>query len=126
LKKLDEEKIIHLLKGKGRYITIMPYKEFKKMKNLAFKHKPARKKDEYDIRFKENLLSSLLSYFGGDLVELANFIDEANLLTINPIPDNAVKVEADIYKVLIKDFLIFYHLSEKSKLITVLSIERTE
>ena len=122
MKNWDEKKILHLVKGGRKYITILPYREFKKIEKMALKGIKVDKR-RYDIRFKEDLLIELLSYFKGDLMKMSNFIERVNLLREDPYPSASEEFERGIYRILIDKLFLFYQVDEKLKVITVVLIE---
>lgn len=128
MKNFDEKKIIHLMKGKSKYITIMPYAEFQKLKKsidrLSSKlNKQMEKKEEYDLRFKEEVLKWILDFYKGDLEKLGWFISEVCKLKSEPFPVESKQIDSDIFKVLVNDLLVFYSVNKSKQLITVVSIE---
>ena len=122
MKNWDEKKVLHLMKGNKKYITILPYSEFKKMERMVLRGMKVDKR-KYDIRFKEELLVDLLSCFKGDVAKMAGFIERVNLLRDEPYPNGCEKLEGEIYKILIDDLFLFYRVDEKLRLITVVLVE---
>ncbi len=122
MKNWDEKKILHLMKGSKKYITILPYGEFKKMERLALKGMRVDKR-KYDIRFKEDLLIDLLSCFKGDLAKMSDFIERVNVLRDEPYPNGCEKIDEGAYKILIDDVFVFYRVDKKLRLITVVFVE---
>ncbi|WP_181180346.1 hypothetical protein [Candidatus Thermokryptus mobilis] len=110
------------MKGSKKYITILPYSEFKKMERMVLRGMKVDKR-KYDVRFKEELLVDLLSCFKGDVAKMAGFIERVNLLRDEPYPNGCEKLEGEIYKILIDDLFLFYRVDEKLRLITVVLVE---
>ncbi len=132
MKDFDEKKVIHLMKGKSKYITIMPYAEFKKLKKSIDKlsselnKQTEEKKDEYDLRFKEEILKQILDFYKGDLKKLNCFVSEVCKLKSEPFPDESKQISSDIFKILISNLFVFYGVNKSKRLITVFSVEYSE
>ncbi|CUT01995.1 hypothetical protein JGI24_01043 [Candidatus Kryptobacter tengchongensis] len=129
MKDFGEDKIIHLMKGKKRYITILPYEEFKRMKDnvKSFEKiidKQIKKRGEFDLRFTENLLVEILDLFKGNLEEVYKFIEKLEDLKLKPIPVESKKIGSSIYEILLNNVVLTYRVNKQKKLLTVLKVER--
>lgn len=129
MKDFGEDKIIHLMKGKRRYITILPYEEFKRLKDKvkSFEKiidKQLKKGDGFDLRFTENLLVEILDLFKGNLEEVYKFIEKLEELKLKPIPVESKKIGSSIYEILLNNVLLTYRVNKQKKLLTVLKVER--
>jgi len=90
------------MKGKSKYITIMPYAEFQKLKKsidrLSSKlNKQMEKKEEYDLRFKEEVLKWILDFYKGDLEKLGWFISEVCKLKSEPFPVESKQIDIQMF-----------------------------
>ena len=129
VKDFGEDKVIHLMKGKRRYITILPYEEFKRMKDnvKSFEKiidKQIKKRGEFDLRFTENLLVEILDLFKGNLEEVYKFIEKLEDLKLKPIPVESKKIGSSIYEILLNNVVLTYRVNKQKKLLTVLKVER--
>lgn len=129
VKDFGEDKVIHLMKGKRRYITILPYEEFKRMKDnvKSFEKiidKQIKKRGEFDLRFTENLLVEILDLFKGNLEEVYKFIEKLEELKLKPIPVESKKIGSSIYEILLNNVVLTYRVNKQKKLLTVLKVER--
>ncbi|CUS78142.1 hypothetical protein [Candidatus Kryptobacter tengchongensis] len=129
VKDFGEDKVIHLMKGKRRYITILPYEEFKRMKDKvkSFEKiidKQLEKRDGFDLRFTENLLVEILDLFKGNLEEVYKFIEKLEDLKLRPIPVESKKIGSSIYEILLNNVVLTYRVNKQKKLLTVLKVER--
>lgn len=129
MKDFGEDKVIHLMKGKRRYITILPYEEFKRMKDnvKSFEKiidKQIKKRGEFDLRFTENLLVEILDLFKGNLEEVYKFIEKLEELKLKPIPVESKKIGSSIYEILLNNVVLTYRMNKQKKLLTVLKVER--
>ncbi|CUS85156.1 hypothetical protein JGI14_102813 [Candidatus Kryptonium thompsonii] len=125
-KTFDSEKIIHLFKGSKRYVTIIPYEEFKVMKKNFKNPKgslPDEKAKSYEIRFSEDVVVQLLNIYSGDVEKIYLFSKNLDVLKAKPISKDSEKLTSGIYKTKIAELLVFYRISHKFKLITILSVE---
>ncbi|MDW8109146.1 MAG: hypothetical protein RMJ81_05770 [Candidatus Kryptonium sp.] len=123
MKKVNDTNIIHLMKGRKKYITILPYEKFKELKNKA---DLLDEKAGFELRFKEELLPEILSLFSGDLEKICNFIREIEKLKNNPFPEKSEKIVSRVYKILILNIILTYRVNKQKKLITVLSLNKAE
>ncbi len=121
MNKFSDDKIVHLMIGSKRYITILPYEEFSKMKPLLRKSK---EEPSFELRFREVVLLELLELFKGDLIKISELIAEINKLRHDPFPLESVKVGHRVCKILINDADVTYTVNKQRKLITVLSVLR--
>lgn len=131
MKDFGEDKIIHLMKGRKRYITILPYEEFKSMKDTVNRvkkmiDKQLVKKDDFDLRFKENLMVEILDLFKGDLEGVYKFIEKLTELKTQPIPVESKKIGSSLYEILIAPVILTYRINKQKKLLTVLSIRKKD
>ncbi|MCS7229675.1 MAG: hypothetical protein NZ923_06540 [Candidatus Kryptonium sp.] len=111
------------MKGRKKYITILPYEKFKELKNKA---DLLDEKAGFELRFKEELLPEILSLFSGDLEKTCNFIREIEKLKNNPFPEKSEKIVSRVYKILILNIILTYRVNKQKKLITVLSLNKAE
>ncbi len=121
MNKLSDDRIIHLMTGSRRHITILPYEEFLKMELLL--KSSGEKPPIFSLRFKETVLLELLELFKGDLIKISKLIGEINKLRDDPFPLESFKVRYKVYKILINDTNVTYTVNKQRKLITVLSVE---
>ncbi|MFN3135684.1 MAG: hypothetical protein ACK44H_08970 [Candidatus Kryptonium sp.] len=117
--KFSDDKIVHLMSGSKRYITILPYEEFLRIKSFL---KKSEEEPSFDLRFRESVLLELLELFKGDLIKIGELIDEINRLKYDPFPLESVKVGYRVCKILINNADVSYTVNKQRRLITVLSI----
>jgi hypothetical protein len=125
-KNFDTEKIIHLFKGRKRYVTIIPYEEFKVMKeNLENFQRSSldEKAKSYEIRFNEDVVVQLLDIYSGDVEKIYLFLKDLDVLKAEPILKESERLSPSIYRLKLGELLISYRVSHRFKLVTILLVE---
>lgn len=126
MKAFNSEKIVHLFKGSKRYVTIIPYEEFKDMKKKVKNfQEPSldEKAKSYEIRFSEDVIVQLLEIYSGDVEQIYLFLKTLDVLKAKPILKESEKLSPSIYRLKLGELLISYRVSHRFKLVTILFIE---
>lgn len=120
----DNEGIIHLLKGNKKYVTIIPYEDFKAMRKSINRSKEfGEKSKDYELRFSEDVVVQLLEIYSGDAKKIYIFLKMLDILKIKPIPRGSEKLASGIYKTKIAELFVFYRISYRFKLVTILFVK---
>ncbi len=125
-KELDSERIVHLLKGSKKYVTIIPYEDFKALKKSVNNFQGLsvdEKAKNYEIRFSEDVVFQLLEVYSGDVEKIYLFLKTLDILKIKPISKESEKLTSGIYRIRINELLISYRVSHRFKLVTILFVE---
>ncbi len=125
-KALDSEKIIHLLSGSKRYVTIIPYEDFKAIKKSIKNFQKLaldEKAKNYELRFSEDAVLQLLEIYSGDVEKIYLFLKTLDVLKVKPISEESEKLTLSIYRIKLGELFIWYRVSHRFKLVTILLVE---
>lgn len=81
------------------------------------------KSKDYELRFSEDVVVQLLEIYSGDVEKICLFLKMLDILKVKPIPRGSEKLASGIYKTKIAELFVFYRISYRSKLVTILLVK---